>query len=233
VQHRDGLRCAASHVVVGPGDSGAGGPDPRPFGVDLARGRERVLVLVPRDRERLGRGLVLVGFRGGVLDDPLSVRAYAFLVEPLRDLGLNGARDAERRGAAAFPCPWGLPGAGVVGHGAGASGGMAAGDVGDVVAGFDVGFNGHGGPPCGYGARWGGHGHRVMHRYRAFDRCPLVASRQVTTLARSRAGPVGSSSTRGAGKYDHCSCSSGLSGGHFALARPLEGPSRFPDGDQL
>ena len=46
--------------------------------------------------------------------------------------------------------------------------GVAAGEVGDVVAGSDVGFNGHGGPPDGYGARQGGHGHRVMHRYRRF-----------------------------------------------------------------
>ena len=166
VQHRYRLRRAAGHVVVGPGDSRALGPDPGPLGVDLARGRERVLLAVPRYRGCLGRRLVLVALRGGVLDDPLSVRAHAFLVEPLRHLGLNRARDAERGGAAAFPRPWGLAGPGVVRHGAGASGGVAAGDVGDVVAGFHVGFNGHGGPPCGYGARWSRHGHRVMHRYK-------------------------------------------------------------------
>ena len=47
VQHRDRLGGAAGHVVVGPGDSRADGPDPGPFGVDLARGRERVLLPVP------------------------------------------------------------------------------------------------------------------------------------------------------------------------------------------
>ena len=50
VQHRYGLGGAAGHVVVGPGDSRALGPDPGPLGVDLARGRERVLLLVPRYR---------------------------------------------------------------------------------------------------------------------------------------------------------------------------------------
>jgi hypothetical protein len=40
VQDRDRLRRAAGDVVVRPGDSRAGGPDPGPFGVDLARGRE-------------------------------------------------------------------------------------------------------------------------------------------------------------------------------------------------
>ena len=62
----------------------------------------------------------------------------------------------------------GIAGPGVVGHGTGAAGGVAAGDVGDIVAGFDVRFNGHGGPPAGYGARWSRHGHRVMHRYKRF-----------------------------------------------------------------
>ena len=47
VQDRDGLGGAAGHVVVGPGDSRADGPDPGPLSVDLARGRERVLLPVP------------------------------------------------------------------------------------------------------------------------------------------------------------------------------------------
>jgi hypothetical protein len=91
MQDRYGLGGAAGHVVVGPGDPGAGGPDPGKFGVDLTRGREWVLILISRYREGLGRRLLLVGFRGGVLDDPLAVRADAFLVEPLGDLGLNRA----------------------------------------------------------------------------------------------------------------------------------------------
>jgi hypothetical protein len=189
VQHRYRLGGAAGHVVVGPGDSRALGPDPGPLSVDLARGRERMLIAVPRYRERLGRRLVLIAFDGGVFDDPLSVRAYAFLVEPLGHLGLNRARDAERGRPAAFPGAWGFAGAGVVGHGTGASGGVAAGDVGDVVAGFDVGFNGHGGSPRGYGARWGGRGHRVMHRYKRFGlRTRTHACCYCRTWLRSPAG---------------------------------------------
>jgi hypothetical protein len=76
--------------------------------------------------------------------------------------------------AAAFRCP-GVARPGVVRHGASASGGVAAGDAGDVVAGFHVGFNGHDGSPCGYGARWSRHGHRVMHRYNALGlECELA-----------------------------------------------------------
>jgi hypothetical protein len=48
-----------------------------------------VLVAVPGYRDRLGRGLVLAGPRGGVLDDPLAARAHAFLVEPFGDLSLD------------------------------------------------------------------------------------------------------------------------------------------------
>ena len=87
VQHRDRLRRAAGHVVVGPGDARADGPDPGPLGVDLAGGRERVLLPVPGYREGLGRGLVLAGLRGGMPDDPLPAGAHAVLVEPLGDLG--------------------------------------------------------------------------------------------------------------------------------------------------
>jgi hypothetical protein len=127
-----------------------------------------VLLPVPGYREGLGRGLVLGGLRGGVPDDPFPAGGYSLLVEPLGDGGLDGPGQAEGGGAAAFPGAWGFSGAGVVGHGARAAGGVAAGDVGDVVAGFHVGFNGHGGPPLGCGARWSGHGYRVMHRYKRF-----------------------------------------------------------------
>jgi len=125
-----------------------------------------VLLPVPGDSGGLGRGLVLVVLGGGVLNDPLPARAHAFLVEPLGDVGLHRPRDAQGRAAAALPGPRRIAGPGVVRHGARASGRVTAGDVGDVVPGSDVGFNGHGGPPCGYGARWDGHGHRVMHRYK-------------------------------------------------------------------
>ena len=108
VQQRYRLRRAAGHVVVGPGDSRALSPDPGPLGVDLTRGRERVLLAVPRYRSCLGRRLVLVALRNGGLDDPLPVRAHAFLVEPLRHLGLNRARDAERGRPAALPRSWEL-----------------------------------------------------------------------------------------------------------------------------
>ena len=47
-----------------------------PFGVDLVRRRERVLIPVPGYRGGLGRGLVLVALRRGMLDDPLPARAY-------------------------------------------------------------------------------------------------------------------------------------------------------------
>ena len=169
VQHRYRLGCAAGHVVVGPGDSRAHGPDTGPLGVDLAWGRERVPFLVPRDRGCLGRGLVLVVLAGGVLNDPLPARTHALLVEPLGDLGLHRPRDTQGSAAAALPGPRRIAGPGVVRHGTRASGRVAAGDVGDVVAGFHVGLNGHGGPPCGYGARRDGHGHRVMHRYSALQ----------------------------------------------------------------
>ena len=90
VQDRDRLGCAARHVVAGPGDSRARGPDAGPFGVDLARGRERVLLPVPRYGGCLGCGLVLVALRRGVLDDPLAAGADSLLVEPLGDFGLYG-----------------------------------------------------------------------------------------------------------------------------------------------
>jgi hypothetical protein len=107
VQHRDRLGGAAGHVVVGPGDSRADGPDPGPFGVDLARGREQVLLPVPDDRG--GRGLVPAGLGGGVPDDPLPTRADPFLVEPLGDPGFHGPGDAESGAAAALPRAWGSP----------------------------------------------------------------------------------------------------------------------------
>jgi hypothetical protein len=91
VQDRYRLRRAAGPVVIGPGDARADGPDPGPFGVDLARGCERVLLPVPRYGSGLGRGLFFAGLRGGVLDDPLPAWAYAFLVEPFGDLGLHGS----------------------------------------------------------------------------------------------------------------------------------------------
>ena len=106
VQDRDRFGGAAGDVVVGPGDSRAGGPDPGPLGVDLAGGRERVLLPVPGDRGGLGRGLVLAGLRRGMPDDPLPARAYAFLVEPFGDLG----RTDPETPRAAQPRPSHMPG---------------------------------------------------------------------------------------------------------------------------
>ena len=112
----------------------------------------------------------------GVPATEVAAWADALLVEPLRDLGLHRFRDTQGCAAAPFPGAWRVTGAGVVGHGACAAGGVAAGDVRDVVAGSDVGLNGHGVLPAGCGARWGGHGHRVMHRYkRSRPRSPARA----------------------------------------------------------
>jgi hypothetical protein len=68
-----------------------------------------MLLAVPGYRGGLGRGLVLAGLRGGVLDDPFPAGAYAFLVEPFGDPGLHDPGDAQGGAAAALPGSRGSP----------------------------------------------------------------------------------------------------------------------------